>query len=343
MIKAFYPADEIDRIKTQIPIVLFLEARGSSLKQAGSLFKTRCLFHDDHDPSLFVYPKDNHYHCFGCGEHGDVISLLMRLDGVGFLEACHRLGGNASASSPPRAAAFSNHYRKTQQQKEDEEKQLRSNAKAAKEQILKEFAWSLEDILQDSPTTLGDYPSPEDARLMIVTLFDPHSTIWIGGIYDSGGVRHSAHFQKASVWANLPDLLGGRITSSIFRSGEYRRKASQVIERPYIVIEADEAIGKKPETEEEKTQNRLANAALIRWCRDGLRMELVAVVDTGNKSLHGWFRKPENPRVCHELEVIATDLGIDGLLKSAVQPVRLPGFIHEKSGRRSRLLWLKAL
>lgn len=145
------------------------------------------------------------------------------------------------------------------------------------------------------------------------------------------------------MWANLQDLPGGRITPSIFRSGEYRRQASQVIERPYIVIEADKAIGKKPETEEEKTQNRLANAALIRWCRDGLRMELVAVVDTGNKSLHGWFRKPENPRVCHELEIIASDLGIDHLLKSAAQPVRLPGFIHEKSGRRSRLLWLKAL
>lgn len=342
MKKALYSVDEIDRIKTQFPIVSFLEARGISFQRSGSLFKTRCLFHDDPDPSFFVYPEDNHYYCFGCGEHGDVISLVMRLYGVGFLEACQRLGGNASASSPKRAAAFSNHYRKTQQ-KEDEEKQLRSNAKAAKEQILKEFAWPLEDILQDSPTPLGDYLSAVEARLMIVTLFDPHSTIWIGGIHDSGRVKHSAHFQKASVWANLPDLPGSRITPSIFRSGEYRRQGNQVIERPYIVIEADEAIGKKPDTEEEKTQNRLANAALIRWCRDGLRMELVAVVDTGNKSLHGWFRKPENPRVCHELEVIAIDLGIDHLFKSAAQPVRLPGFIHEKSGRRSRLLWLKAL
>ena len=35
--------------------------------------KALCPFHNDRHPSLYV--ADDHYHCFGCGEHGDVIDL----------------------------------------------------------------------------------------------------------------------------------------------------------------------------------------------------------------------------------------------------------------------------
>ena len=35
--------------------------------------KALCPFHNDRNPSLFV--DDDHYHCYGCGEHGDVIDF----------------------------------------------------------------------------------------------------------------------------------------------------------------------------------------------------------------------------------------------------------------------------
>jgi hypothetical protein len=51
----------------------------------------RCIFHDDHNPSMGI--KNNHFHCFGCGEKGDVISLLMKRDGLSFPEAVKFLSG----------------------------------------------------------------------------------------------------------------------------------------------------------------------------------------------------------------------------------------------------------
>ena len=49
----------------------------------------RCIFHDDRHPSMKLY--DDHFHCFGCGEHGDVIDLAARLLGLSNYEAARRL------------------------------------------------------------------------------------------------------------------------------------------------------------------------------------------------------------------------------------------------------------
>ena len=40
--------------------------------------KVLCPFHADGDASMVFYP-DNHFHCFGCGEHGDVVKFYKRL------------------------------------------------------------------------------------------------------------------------------------------------------------------------------------------------------------------------------------------------------------------------
>jgi Toprim domain/CHC2 zinc finger len=47
--------------------------------------KVRCPFHDDHTPSLAIYP--DHYHCFVCGAHGDLIDWLMLVEGLDRHEA----------------------------------------------------------------------------------------------------------------------------------------------------------------------------------------------------------------------------------------------------------------
>src|SRR5205085_7074221 len=53
-----------------------------------------CPFHQERTPSFCVDardPDDPHFHCFSCSEHGDVIDLVMRLEGCSFSEACDRL------------------------------------------------------------------------------------------------------------------------------------------------------------------------------------------------------------------------------------------------------------
>ncbi|WP_028661099.1 DNA primase [Nocardioides insulae] len=56
----------------------------------GSL-KGLCPFHDEKSPSFHVTPNRGFYHCFGCGEGGDVIDFVMKLDGLSFAETVERL------------------------------------------------------------------------------------------------------------------------------------------------------------------------------------------------------------------------------------------------------------
>jgi DNA primase len=63
-----------------------------TLKRAGGgSLKGLCPFHDEKTPSFNVNPARQFFHCFGCGEGGDVISFLMKVDGLTFTEAVERL------------------------------------------------------------------------------------------------------------------------------------------------------------------------------------------------------------------------------------------------------------
>ena len=58
----------------------------------GGSLKGLCPFHDEKSPSFHVTPSRNLWHCFGaCGEGGDVISFLMKIDGLSFTETVERL------------------------------------------------------------------------------------------------------------------------------------------------------------------------------------------------------------------------------------------------------------
>ena len=63
-----------------------------ALKPAGvGSLKGLCPFHDEKSPSFHVRPQVGRYHCFGCGEGGDVIAFVQKIDGLGFSEAVEYL------------------------------------------------------------------------------------------------------------------------------------------------------------------------------------------------------------------------------------------------------------
>jgi CHC2-type zinc finger protein/Toprim domain-containing protein len=62
-----------------------------SLKRDGRFYVALCPFHGEKTPSFHVYP--DHFHCFGCGAHGDVIDWLIRARRMTFAEAVLHLAG----------------------------------------------------------------------------------------------------------------------------------------------------------------------------------------------------------------------------------------------------------
>ena len=85
--------------------------------------KALCPFHNDRHTSLFV--DDDHYHCFACGEHGDVIDFTSKLYGLSLYDAAKKLASDfgITQDKPPTKAMQEKQNRKSEAQ------QLRENEK----------------------------------------------------------------------------------------------------------------------------------------------------------------------------------------------------------------------
>ncbi len=66
----------IDELKLRVDMAGALSPY-VKLKKNGRNYKGLCPFHSEKTPSFHVHPDKNYYHCFGCGEHGDVIKFLQ--------------------------------------------------------------------------------------------------------------------------------------------------------------------------------------------------------------------------------------------------------------------------
>ncbi|MGE4482469.1 DNA primase [Acidocella sp.] len=98
------PANFLDELRARVPIATVI-GRSVKLTRSGRERKGCCPFHGEKTPSFYVY--DDHYHCFGCGEHGDVITFVMKTTGASFMEAVEDLAGQAGLEVPkptPQAA-----------------------------------------------------------------------------------------------------------------------------------------------------------------------------------------------------------------------------------------------
>ncbi len=85
----------IVRIREAINIVEIV-SEYMVLKKLGNNFKGLCPFHSEKTPSFIVSPQKQIYHCFGCGEGGDVFSFLMKIDNISFMDAVEKLSKRAN-------------------------------------------------------------------------------------------------------------------------------------------------------------------------------------------------------------------------------------------------------
>jgi len=88
--------ERVERIKREVPIAQVV-GQYVHLRSSGQNLVGVCPFHEDHIPSLAVYPRIGRFHCYGCHKHGDVINFIREIENLSFgqaLDALEQLNSN---------------------------------------------------------------------------------------------------------------------------------------------------------------------------------------------------------------------------------------------------------
>jgi DNA primase len=86
--------DAIEEIRNRLGI-LDVISEYVTLQRAGKGYKGLCPFHAEKTPSFTASEEFQTWHCFGCGEHGDIFSFVMKIERLNFAEALERLAKRA--------------------------------------------------------------------------------------------------------------------------------------------------------------------------------------------------------------------------------------------------------
>jgi len=90
------PDSDIARVRELSPVADVISEHVTLKNAGGGSMKGLCPFHDERSPSFNVTPARGFWHCFGCGEGGDVISFVQKIDQLSFTEAIERLAARVS-------------------------------------------------------------------------------------------------------------------------------------------------------------------------------------------------------------------------------------------------------
>ena len=147
-----------------------------NLREAAELYgidvnrygKALCPFHNDRNPSLYV--ADDHYYCFACGEHGDVIDFVGKLFQLSPYDAARKLMADfhLSPDKPPSAAALHAKRIRTEAQQLMENERLCFRSIAA---ILPRPIPTLDSVVYND-STFGQEKQENDKSARIPTLFN---------------------------------------------------------------------------------------------------------------------------------------------------------------------------
>ncbi len=88
-------------VKQQTDIVRIL-GEYLKLRKSGANWNALCPFHKERSGSFYVYTGTGSYYCFGCHEHGDVFSFVMKMESVSFPEAVRVVAAKMGISLPKR-------------------------------------------------------------------------------------------------------------------------------------------------------------------------------------------------------------------------------------------------
>ncbi|MBE7158849.1 MAG: hypothetical protein INR62_10545 [Rhodospirillales bacterium] len=173
---------------------------------------------------------------------------------------------------------------------------LQKQATAALPGILLKRAWPVAAMHADSPVCLS---STNEHWRLLLGLYQPEDVVWIGGKKDSGQLRHGRYFRPAGSWLQETFCpLGPLVAASTFTPGTFQRSRGRVAASRFLVVESD-------------SLHAGEIGAVFRFLRDAEGLALHAVIDTGGRSLHGWFARPAAPERLEELLTVLPAMGCD--------------------------------
>jgi hypothetical protein len=218
---------------------------------------------------------------------------------------------------------------------------VRDTAQGKLRELLASYPWEPVEAWEDSPQRPDGPLVVSDPRHFLATLFPPDALLWTGEVHHSGPA-HAAHWRTCEEWQAAADgEIGPMVSPALWQPSTVSRTMGAVAMAPYTVMDFDGFNGVKPVTPAERDAHLRDSLALIRWLREGMGWHLAAILHTGGKSLHAWFRTP-GPEVIETLRATAQELGIDaGLIGRPEHPCRLPGQRHAGTGGWSQVLWLR--
>lgn len=178
------------------------------------------------------------------------------------------------------------------------------------------------DLFRNSPTDLNDRTT--DDRFDLLRLFHPADLIWTGEVHQST----ARNFAEAGNLIRERRVRTHFVSTATFKPGTTRRTKENVLHRRFMVVESDEL--------------SLPQQAALLWA---LRTEwqLAAVVYSGGKSLHGWFRWQDawNTQEAQlELKARLETYHCDTAGLKASQPFRLPGVLRPDTLKMQSLIYL---
>jgi hypothetical protein len=179
-----------------------------------------------------------------------------------------------------------------------------------------------QDLAAASPNLLPG--RIHEGRFEILRLFHPNDVIWTGAQTDST----RWNFTTATERIEQHRCVGPLICPSSFHPGAGRRNGGSIASRRFLVVESDD-LSLRQQT------------ALIFHLRQ--TWPLAAVVYSGGRSLHAWFRwLPiwDTEKAQTELREHLQSLRCDPSSVSGVQPCRLPGVLRPETLRWQTLLYL---
>ena len=244
--------------------------------------------------SCIVYLNDvPTIYCFHQGCSGEIIFSNYRLR-----DAIWRAG--VHPSTPPGS-------------KKEDHNSLKLRAKLSKPIILKENAWSFEQMKKDSPVKCGDQI---DQWHLMLGLFKPEEIIFLGSRWDS----NPQNFKPAGEWMKfLVPQPFEQIGPAVYKDGVTARRKDQILYQPYMVVESDRL------TFDE-------SCAIFSWLKNRAKLNLKAIVYTGGKSLHAWYEMPSESHF-KDLKIILPELGCDPAMLRTGQISRMPGAYRVDKGK----------